>query len=374
MKKLFSLTAVFIVMLIITAALLINNCTRKDNSGSYIVAFNEIEHLAAKGDPTAVEAAEELKEQIISDNRHQNIGIPIIIMCGADVVMLLVISLYCGFAIIRPFDKLTDFAERIALGDMDIPLDYDRSNYFGKFTWAFDNMRREITKARACERETTENNKTVIASLSHDIKTPAASIRAYAEALELGMDASPEKRSKYISVIMRKCDEVAKLTDDMFLHSISDLDKLKISAEKIEITEFMNNTVKELSANDENIIYEQPYFTAFVGADRGRTAQIAENLINNAWKYAKTPVRITLTRDDDFVYMHFRDFGKGIPDEDMPFICNKFYRGKNCGEENGSGLGLFIVKYIAQQSGGDVKLKNHDDGLEVTVSLPMWKE
>ena len=99
-----------------------------------------------------------------------------------------------------------------------------------------------------------------------------------------------------------------------------------------------------------------------------------ENLINNARKYARTDVTITIDKDTDFVNIRFRDRGKGIPDEDMPFIFNKFYRGKNCGEESGSGLGLFIVRYIAQQSGGDVKLRNCADGLEAVISLPLYKD
>ena len=76
------------------------------------------------------------------------------------------------------------------------------------------------------------------------------------------------------------------------------------------------------------------------------------------------------------VSIHFRDKGTGIPDEDMPFITEKFYRGKNSGNENGSGLGLYIVKYIAEQSGGSLELINHnsgEEGLEAVVSLPIKK-
>ena len=70
------------------------------------------------------------------------------------------------------------------------------------------------------------------------------------------------------------------------------------------------------------------------------------------------------------VELHFRDYGKGIPDEDMPFIFEQFYRGKNCGEEQGSGLGLYIVKYLTEKMNGKVLLHNHSDGLEAVVSLP----
>lgn len=89
-----------------------------------------------------------------------------------------------------------------------MPLNYERSNYFGEFTWAFDSMRREITKARSCEREATENNKTVIATLSHDIKTPISSIRAYAEGLEANLDNTPENAQiiyQLLCVNVMKC-------------------------------------------------------------------------------------------------------------------------------------------------------------------------
>ncbi|MBR3042216.1 MAG: HAMP domain-containing histidine kinase, partial [Eubacterium sp.] len=111
-------------------------------------------------------------------------------------------------------------------------------------------------------------------------------------------------------------------------------------------------------------------------ADRKRINQIVENLINNSRKYAKTNVTVSLTQTDDMVSIHFRDKGPGIPDEDMPFITDKFYRGKNTGTENGSGLGLYIVKYIAERSGGSIELINHtsgEKGLEAVVHLPFKK-
>lgn len=99
-----------------------------------------------------------------------------------------------------------------------------------------------------------------------------------------------------------------------------------------------------------------------------------ENLINNSRKYAKTSITVLLTQSEDRVSIHFKDKGKGIPDEDMPFITDKFYRGKNAGAENGSGLGLYIVKYIAEQSGGGIELINSasgEEGFEVVVHLPI---
>ena len=97
---------------------------------------------------------------------------------------------------------------------------------------------------------------------------------------------------------------------------------------------------------------------------------MCENIINNAEKYAKTQIDIFFTQEEENIVLHFRDYGGGIPDENMPFVFDKFYRGSNCGSEQGSGLGLYIVKYIVEKMGGRVLLQNHKDGLEVKLILP----
>lgn len=346
----------------------------QEQRSEQIVAANEIEQLARLGkSEEAAGKAKEMQQLLRMSDSVQKDDNRTILFCGISLVFLFLVFGYVYFAILRPFDKMKKFAEKIAQGNFDIPLEYERSNYFGAFTWAFDSMRREITKARSCEREAIENNKTVIATLSHDIKTPISSIRAYAEGLEANLDSTPEKRVKYLSVLMRKCDEVSKLTNDLFLHSLSDLDKLKMNMEELEVCGFVETAVGEIAAEHNDVHLKKPEFTALVLADRNRLMQVTENLINNARKYAKTDIDVAVVCADGNVEIHFRDYGPGIPDADMPFIFDKFYRGKNAGNEQGSGLGLYIVKYIVGQMGGQVLLHNHYNGLQVTVCLPVKK-
>lgn len=343
-----------------------------DQKGEQIIALNEIEHLIQSGHyETAMEKTAQLQAGIQQTEASSGQPFSILPLSACCLLFLLVVFFYIYFSILRPFDKLQVFAEQIAQGNFNLPLHYERTNYFGQFTWAFDNMRREIIKARACEREAIENNKTVIATLSHDIKTPITSIRAYAEGLEANLDTTPEKRQRYIAVLTRKCDEVARLTDDLFLHSLSDLDKLKINSTEFELCSYMQTAIQEIATEQKDVSFHAPDFTAVVNADQNRLLQITENLINNARKYAKTSIDVYLTHTDDSVEIRFRDYGSGIPDEDMPFIFDKFYRGKNCGMEAGSGLGLYIVKYIAEQMKGGIQLYNHKDGLEAIVYLPV---
>lgn len=374
MKKCLAAAVVFVLVLAAaTLALTAAVDNERKNYGELTVMVNEIEQLYENGETQQAHTkTEELKSEISEYSKAESEN-PYLFAVWAELIICAVIIsasfVYIGIKIVRPFEKLTDFAERIAGGNFDLPLDYERTNYFGKFTWAFDCMRREISTARACEKEAIENNKTVIATLSHDIKTPVASIRAYAEGLQAGFGDSPEKRAKYLEVIMRKCDEVAALTNDMLLHSISDMDKLIMNPVKFELCGFIKETISEISAGN-NVILHLPAYFIEINADKNRLTQVFENIVGNAAKYAKTDVEITAGKTAKGAEITFRDFGKGVPEEEIPFLFDKFYRGSDSVRENGAGLGLYIVKYVITKSGGEVFAENLPDGFLIKIILP----
>lgn len=373
------------------------------NNGELIVALNEMDNLLENrentqdtddnfsdgGIETDSEVLREKLNTLIAKLQNRETAVEknnldyIVIFYVVTLVMIVVIFGVIYVLVLRPFSKLEEFAGEIAAGNLDKDLKYERVNMFGEFTWAFDHMRREIKKAKQCEQEAVENNKTVIATLSHDIKTPIASIRAYSEALSDNMDSTPERRNRYIDVITKKCDEVTKITDDMFIHSLHDLDKLVIKKEELEISRIIRETVEAMEGSSTDIILGDIKECTLKG-DAGRIAQVIENLINNARKYApgQIHIRTSLVTDEgkevdnslvpeDSTNVNYmvivKDSGKGIPPEDMPFIFDKFYRGKNHGDEPGAGLGLFIVKYIMEQMDGRVELVNEEAGLLVKL-------
>ena len=372
------ITIIFSLLLVAATGILALSSRKsspQDDRSQQLVDLNEISQLISRGDyDTAKQKTDEYTDMLRSKPLEDSFGINGIVMCALTIFFMAMVFLYVYINILRPFDKMKDYASEIAKGNFDLPLNYERSNYFGAFTWAFDGMRKEITRSRMAEREAIENNKTVIATLSHDIKTPITSIRAYVEGLEENLDTSEERRSRYLEVIMRKCDEVTALTNDLFLHSLSDLNMLRMQPEEFELVPFLKQSISEIAAEHEDVLFRKPDISPVINADKKRINQIVENLINNSRKYAKTNITVSLTQVDDTVSIHFRDKGPGIPDEDMPFITDKFYRGKNVGDENGSGLGLYIVKYIAEQSGGSLELINHtsgEEGFEAVVNLPI---
>ena len=358
-SKIIQITIIFSCLIIgitVIATLLTRSAESADSRSEQIVDVNEISQLIEMGETAkAQQKLTELQQTLRTPFTTNTTSKTAIIICILSVLCICTVFIYVYTRILRPFDKMKDFASEISKGNFDVPLKYERTNYFGAFTWAFDSMRKEIKSARMAEHEAIENNKTVIATLSHDIKTPIASIRAYAEGLEANMDSSPERRTRYLQVLMKKCDEVTALTNDLLLHSLSEMGRIEIKTEEFELVPFMEQTIEDITADKK---------------DKKRMTQLVENLINNSRKYGKTDINISMAQKDGNVQITFADKGSGIPDEDMPFITDKFYRGKNSGNENGSGLGLYIVKYITEQTGGTLELQNTYPGLKVTVSLP----
>lgn len=381
MEKIWRIVAGFLVVLILlTTGIYIwtGNLSSPDDIGKQMVIINEVRQLSKSTDGTSlsedalVELEDSIRKGSVSENQNVRLKVAMgfLIMGLLYMVMLL---FYIWHSILRPFQKLENYAQEVAGGNLDITLDYERRNYFGAFTWAFDHMRKEILAARKKEHEAIEANKTIVASLSHDIKTPIASIRAYSEALEANLGASFEKRQQYSETIIRKCDEVTALVNDLVLHSLSELEKLEIKCEEISAVEVIRNTIRDLEF--EKLELKEPLVIANIWGDRKRIAQILENLLNNARKYAPNArVEIFTEVEEGLYLLHVRDHGKGILPEDMPFIMQKFYRGKNVFDMPGSGLGLYIVSYLVEEMGGEVQLNNSEQGLDAIVKFKIVKD
>jgi len=345
-----------------------------DKVRNNVVALNEIEVLAGKEDSQELHSKiSQLQADLLNEvdkKNHSDERLFLIYAYFAGLGFIVILFSYIYLSVINPFKKLNVFADEISKGNMDLPLAYERNNMFGAFTWAFDNMRREIKKARASEKEAIENNKTTIATISHDIKTPVASIRAYCEALQAGMDNNIERRERYVSVIIRKCDEVSKLTNDLFLHSLTDLNKLKMHIEECNSKQLIKMILSGIQVDNDRLHISLDIPDAIIKVDIRRLEQVYENLIENAIKYAdNSRIEISHESNEEYIITIIRDYGKGIDDADMPFIYDKFYRGKNTQDKPGAGLGLYIVKYIMEQMDGAVELQNLEDGLEQKIYI-----
>ena len=285
-------------------------------------------------------------------------------MTGVVIVLTDITLFMIYLRILRPFRRLKSFATNLSIGNLDLPLYMQKDNYFGAFTESFDILREELKKARESEYQANRSKKELVASLSHDIKTPVATINALCEILEskLSKDENIEK----IRTIHEKSNMIDHLISNMFHATLSELQVLKV-----EPTEEPSTILSDLfhdmgQIHPLRIQNELP--ECLICCDKLRLMQVIDNLLSNSAKYAKTPVHISYEETKEQLLIEVRDFGTSAQDIDLPLLCEKFYRGHNASAESGSGLGLYLSKQFMEGMGGGLQCEK-DHGFVVHLAL-----
>lgn len=282
--------------------------------------------------------------------------------------MVLFVYFYMGY--VRPFHKLKNFAGEVARGNLDMPLSMTKSNYFGVFTESFDIMREELRRAKENEYKANVSKKELVAELSHDIKTPIATIKAACEVIEVKSVKSEgigglELHDK-VQLIEKKADVVEQLINNMFHATLEELEVLKVEPQE-ELSTCIDEMFKELQVYG-NIHIENQIPQCLLWMDKLRMVQVIDNIVNNAMKYAKTDVHISYSQRDNGILIRIMDDGPGVPEEDLAKVSEKFYRGSNVAGENGSGLGLYLTKMFMEKMEGQMNCYN-DNGFVVELFL-----
>lgn len=273
---------------------------------------------------------------------------------------------YMHYTTVRPFKKLKGFAERVAGGNLEVPLEMDRQNVFGAFTESFDIMRSELKKARIAEAQANASKKELVAKLSHDIKTPVASIKAVAEVGQA--TAGNQKNRESYSQIIRKADQINTLVTNLFTATLEELHQLSVDSTDIESGE-----IKTMLENSDylsrTVVPEVP--ECLLCADKLRLQQVFDNIFANSYKYANTQITTQIIKENDFLYIAIEDFGGGVPQEEVAALKEKFRRGSNAENREGAGLGLHISDYFMKEMGGSLAIENGLRGLKVTVAVKL---
>ena len=299
----------------------------------------------------------------LEENRKSQIAISILVFT-AMLIACAVYMFHLHIIMVRPFQKMKAYAGQIAAGNLDIPLEMDKGNVFGAFTESFDIMREELHKAKENERRADRSKKELVASLSHDIKTPVASIKAVTEFMML--TAKDEEDKKQLETINTKAEQINSLITDLFHATLEELQMLSVTAIEIQSTE-----IPELINNSDYKGLVRPFSipSCIISADLQRLQQVFDNIINNSYKYADTDIEISTAFEEQYLVISVIDYGAGVPKDELPLLFNKFYRGKDAEAKSGYGLGLHICKYLMEQMAGGISCENRADGFTVKLSL-----
>lgn len=298
----------------------------------------------------------------IYKNRLRNM---LLVVSAIQLALILAYFIYLKKTVTDPFRKLNAFAARVADGNLDLPLERDRKNVFGAFTEAFDLMRSELKKARVAEKKAYDDKNEMVAQLSHDIKTPVASIKS---TTEIGYEMTREERTReYFNQINIKTDQITTLVDNLFNSSVGDVTEIAVNP-----YQYGSEIIPELIANADYLNKVSSYTgvgslrygipVCKIYADKLRLQQAFDNIFMNSYKYAATPVTVSAELEEEYLVIRIADEGSGVREEELPLLKNKFKRGSNIEGKDGAGLGLFLTDYYMTNMDGRLEIKNGNPG------------
>ena len=375
----------------------LQNLDEKDFGADFVVLDNENNILyssTSAAEDTALTVEEAVKQRypytyVVKDNRVA--GCVIMLDSGEDTYegmknrMLLgfgictlsilagavLLGVYICKNIIVPFKRMEHFAARVAEGKLDEPLLFERNNMFGAFSESFDIMREELASSKKREQELQIKEKELVASLSHDLKTPITGIKLSAELLRAKLArGETENLGQIADNVFKKAEQMDLLVSDLFTYTLEDLSEFTVNCQDEE-SGVLSDIVRK--NDDKGCIVQSSIPGVLIHTDITRLDQVIGNIIANSFKYADTRIDVTYAVTEEYLEMQIRDYGPGVPSEELPLITNRFYRGKGIADtkKEGSGLGLYISKTLMEKMNGELICKNEEDGFSVILLIPL---
>ena len=273
----------------------------------------------------------------------------------------------------RRLGRLTGAVDRFREGNFATPMtvggwrrDGDEIDRLGV---TVEQMSQRIAEQIEQLRQADAARREMVGNISHDLRTPLASLQGYLETLTMKDDSfSPEQKRHYLDLAARQTERLSRLVSELFELTMLDSTATRLNFEPFSLAELVQDVAQKfrLEAERRTLVLETeiPERAPFVRADIGLIERVLENLIENALKY--TPrggaVRLSLALGDGVITTRISDTGRGIPKEDMGRIFERFYRvEKSRGDApEGAGLGLAITRRILQL---------HDSPIEVESTL-----
>ena len=286
-------------------------------------------------------------------------------------VLSFMIFLGIHLFIYLPLRKITEAAKQYASGNLDYEIPVNSQDEIGYLSASLNYMSTHL-------KDMEDYQKKFVANVSHDFRSPLTSIKGYIEAIADG--TSPvELQGKYLNIILFETERLTDLTRDLLTLNEFDTKDLLLNKESFDLHEMMKQVAAsfEGTCTSRKISIELLFASRvlYVHADRSKIQQVLYNLLDNAIKFSnpQSTVTIETTERGEKIFTSVRDYGIGIPKEDLSKIWERFYksdlsRGK---DKKGTGLGLAIVREIIQAHNENINVISTEGvGTEFIFSLP----
>lgn len=277
---------------------------------------------------------------------------------------LLVIRLYRKISrdMIRPIHQLKHFSEAILRGDFEQKAVHTNIDEIGEVYAMFDQMRLEIMHHSLHRDEQEQAQKELISNISHELKTPLTTLKAYIEAIREGSCSNMQEVLEYVEVMHTSTEKMTRLTEDLLLHALKELGQISVTLKEQYSKEVFENILRPIAhyVRTTGIHFIEPSEipNVLIHVDAQRMEQVIANLISNALKHtsAGDTIRVSTELEQGQLKITIADTGNGMLPQDMPFVFDRYFKGRSNegARSKGTGLGLSICKYIIEAHKGTI--------------------
>lgn len=292
---------------------------------------------------------------------------------GTTFLLTLFLLLFVGKKVLKPFHNMTNLSYELAKGNLSTPIKEEKSKFFGRFLWGMDMLRENLESNKEKELAFQKEKKTLILSLSHDIKTPLSAIKLYTKALSQNLYDTEEKRAEALQGIDKNVKEIEKYVSEIVAASREDFLNLEVHVDEVYLSQVMTTIQTyyqdKLSTLHTKFLIEDME-ECLLKADKDRLVEVLQNMLENAIKYGDgKEIRITLREEEDCKLLSVENSGCSLKEEELPNLFDSFYRGSNSQGVKGSGLGLYICRELMKKMDGEVFAEIRNGSFLVTAVI-----
>jgi signal transduction histidine kinase len=269
--------------------------------------------------------------------------------------------------VLRPLSQMIDASRQIASGNFAARVDVDPGDEIGELGIAFNRMGDSLEQLERLR-------KTMVADVAHELRTPLTNLRGYLEGLSDGV-IPPDKQT--LDMLQQENLRLVSLVEDLSQLAKADAARAYLERQKVDLQECIREilTLYRMNFEEKGISVSTRFAEPVtVQADRDKLLQAVRNLVENCWKYtpAEGSVTILCTPAANSVRTDFINSGAGIPEKDIPFIFERFFRAEpsRSRDAGGAGIGLAIVKQLIEAHGGQVGAESAPGETRIWFELP----
>ena len=302
-------------------------------------------------------------------------------LCIAAAFLIAIgICIYIGVFILRPFDKLSSYPEKLSKNQLTEKLPETKNRMFGKFTWGINMLGDRLASDRRRIGELSREHLTMLTTIAHGIKTPVSNIKLYADAISTGLYQPDgkvnESDAEVATKISKNADDIATIVKELIDKAQGGVVDFEPDIKSFYLSELID-FLKEEYENRLNVLKVPHTFelegNAMIKSDRDGICRILSQLMENAIKYGNGEgINVRISKDEEGYLFSVKNKGSVVPNKELPFLFNSFYRGSNSEGVPGSGIGLFECYEITHRLNGDIYARSDSEKseMEFEVYLP----